>query len=217
MKVNALSNKENKKILKRKKIIESAFQLFSRKSYHEVMMEDVAKLASIAKGTVYTYFSSKEELYFSIMKLRMEKLTSSLKENIRNQTSCVSSLHSFTIHLYMFMMKYQNFFLMYRKEALKAEHELCSELIEMEKDYKHILFEIIKSGKEEGLFGNINEDFALELILGSIYGAVHRGIENNFAEAQQIVEREIIFDFILNGVSKELNKYMLPLQGKIIV
>ncbi|MGE5845643.1 MAG: TetR/AcrR family transcriptional regulator, partial [Ignavibacteria bacterium] len=146
----AITNKENKKSIKRKKIIESAFQLFSRKSYHEVMMEDVARLSSIAKGTVYTYFSSKEVLYFSIMKLRMEKLTISLKENIKNEINCISSLHSFIVHLYMFMMKYQNFFLMYRKETLKTEHELCSELIEIEKDYRNILFEIIKSGKDEG-------------------------------------------------------------------
>jgi len=62
---------EDKKSQKRKKIIDSAAKLFSQKSYHEVMMEDVAKLSSIAKGTVYNYFSSKEELYFSIMKLRM--------------------------------------------------------------------------------------------------------------------------------------------------
>jgi len=213
----AVTNKDNKKSLKRKKIIESAFQLFSRKSYHEVMMEDVARLSSIAKGTVYTYFSSKEELYFSIMKLRMEKLTVSLKENIKNEINSISSLHSFIVHLYMFMMKYQNFFLMYRKETLKTEHELCSELIEIEKDYRNILFEIIKSGKDERLFRNINEDFAVELILGSIYGAVHRGIENDFPEIQQRIEREIIFDFILNGLTKELNKNMLPLQGKIIV
>ncbi|MGE5860165.1 MAG: uroporphyrinogen-III synthase [Ignavibacteria bacterium] len=213
----AITNKENKKSIKRKKIIESAFQLFSRKSYHEVMMEDVARLSSIAKGTVYTYFSSKEVLYFSIMKLRMEKLTISLKENIKNEINCISSLHSFIVHLYMFMMKYQNFFLMYRKETLKTEHELCSELIEIEKDYRNILFEIIKSGKDEGLFRNINEDFAVELILGSIYGAVQRGIENDFSENQQRVEREIIFDFILNGLTKELNKNMHPLQGKIIV
>jgi uroporphyrinogen-III synthase len=211
------SKKENKKNLKIKKIIESASLLFSRNNYHEVMMEDVAKLSSIAKGTVYTYFSSKEELYFSIMKLRMEKLIISLKENIKNEISSINSLHSFIIHLYMFMMKYQNFFLMYRKESLKAGHELCSDLITMEKDYRNVLFGIIKSGKEEGLFKNINEDFAVELTLGSIYGAVHRGIENNFNEDQQASEREKIFDFIINGLSKDTNKNILPLKGKTIV
>jgi uroporphyrinogen-III synthase len=202
MNVAVVKNKETRKNLKRKKIIESAFQLFSRKSYHEVMMEDVARLSSIAKGTVYNYFSSKEELYFSIMKLRMEKLTTSLKENIKTELSSINALYSFIIHLYTFMMKYQNFFLMYRKETLKGEHELCSELLEMEKDYRNILSEIIKSGKQESLFRNINEDFAVELILGSIYGGVRRGIENNF---------------VLKGLSKNSGNNMQPLEGKTIV
>src|ERR1035437_9654763 len=80
--LNPEIKKENSKQLKKKKIIDSASILFSRKGYHEVMMEEVAKLASIAKGTVYNYFSSKEELYFSIMQGRMEKLNLSLKESI---------------------------------------------------------------------------------------------------------------------------------------
>jgi len=213
----SLTKKENKKDLKRKKIIESASLLFSRKSYHEVMVEDVAKLASIAKGSVYNYFKSKEELYFSIMKMRMEKLTVSLKEKIKSELNSIDSLHSFVIHLYMFMMKYQSFFLMYRKESLKAEHELCAELIEMEKDLQNILSAIICSGKDKEQFRNIDEGFAVELILGSIYGAVHRGIENNFSEEVIESEREIIFDFILNGLSSTNNKNMLPLKGKTIV
>ena len=73
------TKKENSKRIKIKKIIESASILFSRKSYHEVMMEEVARSASMAKGTIYNYFSSKEELYFSIMKGRMENLNLSLK------------------------------------------------------------------------------------------------------------------------------------------
>ncbi len=209
---------ENKKELKRKRIIESAAKLFSQKSYHEVMMEDVAKLSLIAKGTVYNYFESKEELYFSIMKQRMEKLTASLKEKIKDELSSIESLHSFVVHLYMFMMKYQSFFLMYQKESLKAEHELCSELVGLENDLKNILEGIVESGKSEGLFRNIESGFAVDLILGSIYGAIQRGIEKNFGEERMVAEREKIFDFVLHGLfsAYEENK-MFPLSGKTIV
>jgi uroporphyrinogen III methyltransferase/synthase len=212
------TKKENNKQLKRTKIIEAASILFSRKSYHEVMMEEVAKLASIAKGTVYNYYSSKEELYFSIMKGRMEKLNISLKENISGQKSSVDSLHSFILHLYMFMMKHQNFFLMYRKESLSAEHTLCSELIKLENDLKTILRRIIKSGKIEGIFRDINEEFCVDLVLGSIYGVVHRGIEKNLNEDQKIYDRENIYDFILHGLfSGFQSKESLPLKDKTIV
>jgi uroporphyrinogen-III synthase len=209
---------EDKKSQKRRKIIESAAKLFSQKSYHEVMMEDVAKLSSIAKGTVYNYFNSKEELYFSIMKLRMEKLIFSLKERIKEEASSIESLHLFVIHLYMFMMKYQSFFLMYQKESLKADHELCSEVIALEKQYRNILADIIITGKSECLFRKVEESFAVDLILGGIYGAIRRGIESGYNEEMMASEREKIFDFILHGLFSGFEEdRMYPLRGKTIV
>ncbi len=212
------TKKESKKSLKKKKLIESAAVLFSQKSYHEVMVEDVAKLADVAKGTVYNYFDSKEDLYFSIMTQRMENLTVSLEEKIKQETSSIDSLHSFILHLYMFMMKYQSFFLMYQKESLKADHELCADLISLEKQLKELLAGIIRSGKSENLFRNIEEDFAVDLVLGSIYGAVYRGIENKYNDDQMAADREKIFDFILHGLFSGFDdRSMLPLRGKTIV
>ena len=106
------------------------------------------------------------------------------------------------------MMKHQNFFLMYRKESLSADHALCSELINLEKDLKEILGKIIKSGRTEGIFKDIDEEFCVDLILGSIYGAVHRGIEKSLNEDQKINERENISDFILHGLFSGSYKIM---------
>jgi uroporphyrinogen-III synthase len=216
--MNQPSKKESNKLLKRKKIIESASRLFSQMSYHEVMMEDVAKQAEIAKGTVYNYFETKEDLYFSIMKLRMENLVQSLKNKIQYEMSSIDSLHSFIIHLYMFMMKYQSFFLMYQKESLKGDHVLCNELSRLEKELKSLLLDIIKSGQSEKLFRDVEESFVVDMILGSIYGAIYRGIENVYSESQMINDREMIYDFVLHGLFTSFDKdKVLPLKGKTIV
>lgn len=212
------TKRENKKIIKREKILEAAAQLFSQKNYHEVMMDDVAGLVSVAKGTVYNYFGSKEELYFSIMRLRMEKLTISLQDKMKSETNTINSLRSFILHLYMFMMKYKNFFLMYQREFLKAENDFCTELRKMENDLKNVLAGIIILGKEKGFFRNIEEDFAVNVILGSIYGAVHRGIENEYSEDEMEKEREKINDFVLHGLLSGFENYdPLPLKNKTIV
>jgi uroporphyrinogen-III synthase len=212
------AKRQNSKILKRGKIIEAASLLFSRNNYHEVMMEDVARLASLAKGTVYNYFTSKEELYFSIMRQRMEKLISSLKNKIADEKTSIDSLHSFIIHTYMFMMKYQTFFLMYQKESLKAENEICSELCTMEKDLKGMLKTIIKTGKNENLFREIDEDFAVDLILGSIYGSVARGIEKKYTEEEMIKDRERVYEFVVTGLFSGFDSnQLLPLKNKTIV
>jgi AcrR family transcriptional regulator len=52
-------DKIKRKEKKKERMLEVAAKLFSKKNYHEVMMDDVAQLTNVAKGTVYNYFTSK--------------------------------------------------------------------------------------------------------------------------------------------------------------
>lgn len=211
-------NIDSKKEIKRKLILDAAADLFSRKSYHEVMMEDVAKMTNVAKGTVYNYFSSKEELYFSIMSLRMENLINSLDEKIQKEHNSIDCLRSFVLHVYMFMMKYQNFFLMYKKESLNSENNYCDQLRTLEEQLKSQLNGIIRSGINDGLFRDVNEEFTANSILGSIYGTVERDIISQLNENQKKNSRERLFEFVLHALySGFKNNHVLPLKNKTIV
>lgn len=46
-------------------ILECASAVFSARPYHEVLIEDISARMRAGKGTLYRYFSSKEELYFA--------------------------------------------------------------------------------------------------------------------------------------------------------
>jgi AcrR family transcriptional regulator len=209
--------REIKRNRKRERILEAAAELFSHKNYHEVMVDDVAKMISVAKGTVYNYFTSKEELYFTIMRMRMENLISSLKEKIETEKNSIDALRSFITHLYMFMMKHRSFFLIYQKEALTKENSFCADLHSLEEQLKSMIGRIITSGREEGLFRNIPLEFAVNLILGSVYGVIQKG-NNNVSEERKKAEREKIFEFVIHGLYSGFNSIPeLPLKGKTIV
>ena len=210
--------REIKRERKREKILEAAAELFSSKHYHEVMMDDVAKLISVAKGTVYNYFTSKEELYFTIMQTRMENLLFLLKQKIESQHSSIDSLRAFVIHLYMFMMKYRKFFLIYQRETLNKQNTFCENMITCEKQMKQMIMQIITRGEEEGVFRRVDEEFAISMIFGSIYGAVQRGIDENMPDEIALKEKEEIFEFILHGLYSGFNNIKeLPLKGKTVV
>ncbi|HMN48543.1 MAG TPA: uroporphyrinogen-III synthase [Ignavibacteriaceae bacterium] len=210
--------KIKRKEKKRERMLEVAAELFSKKNYHEVMMDDVARLTDVAKGTVYNYFTSKEELYFTIMSSKLGNLNTSLKNKIASEISVIDSLHTYIIHLYMFMMKYQNFFLMYQKEYMNAQNEFCDELRAMSDELKSILSDVIYKGKRENQFRDIDESFAVKLVLGSVFGAVQRGIENKYTGEKLIEEREKLFDFVLHGLYSGFNNNKVrPLKNKTIV
>jgi uroporphyrinogen-III synthase/AcrR family transcriptional regulator len=210
--------REIKREKKREKILEAAAELFSTKHYHEVMMDDVAKLISVAKGTVYNYFASKEELYFTIMHTRMESLLSILKQKIESEQNSIDSLRAFVVHLYMFMMKHRKFFLIYQRETLNKQNSFCEDMLYLEKQMKQMIMQIISRGEADGIFRKVDEEFAISLIFGSIYGAVQRGINENIPDKTAAKEKEDIFDFILHGLYSGFNNIKeLPLKGKTIV
>ena len=212
------AKREIKREKKREKIIEAASELFSDKNYHEVMMDDVAKLISVAKGTVYNYFESKEELYFTIMKTRMESLLSLLKQKIETEKSSIDSLRAFVVHLYMFMIKHQKFFRIYQRESLNKQNSFCKDLISLENQMELMIGQIISNGKNEGVFRFVEQESAISLILGSVYGAVERGTKNNCSNGVIILEKERLFDFVLHGLYSGFNNIReLPLKGKTIV
>jgi len=67
---------------KRRQIVATAAELFASQPYHKVRLDDVAAAAGVGKGTLYVYFQSKEQLYFSIISDGMAMLTSQLRDQL---------------------------------------------------------------------------------------------------------------------------------------
>jgi AcrR family transcriptional regulator len=58
---------ETQKQKRRGDILEAAMQLFKENAYEAVNMATVARQADLAKGTLYLYFKTKEELFLALL------------------------------------------------------------------------------------------------------------------------------------------------------
>lgn len=56
-----------KKLLKRNKLYDAAYELFTTKGTSETVIEDIAKKAGVAKGTFYLYFKDKYDILDKII------------------------------------------------------------------------------------------------------------------------------------------------------
>jgi AcrR family transcriptional regulator len=59
---------------KREMILTSALDLFRHYGYRRTSMEDIARAAAVAKGTLYLYFKSKDELFEAICRSLAEQV-----------------------------------------------------------------------------------------------------------------------------------------------
>jgi AcrR family transcriptional regulator len=69
IKQRATNNED--KLAKRQAILTAALQIFRRTSYPEVTMSAIAVAAKLAKGTLFLYFSTKEELFLALLEAQI--------------------------------------------------------------------------------------------------------------------------------------------------
>lgn len=67
---HAFTADEEEKKSKRQNILDAAFMVFSEKGFHKATVDDIIALADTGKGTVYNYFTNKEQLFFTLLEER---------------------------------------------------------------------------------------------------------------------------------------------------
>ncbi len=70
---------------KHKRIIDSAMDEFSNKTYEQVNLSEIIKNAKIPRGSFYQYFEDKEDLYMYLIELGRNAKMEYLKETLQNK------------------------------------------------------------------------------------------------------------------------------------
>lgn len=84
-------------------IYEGALKAFSQHEISEARMDDIAELASVAKGTLYYYFKTKEELFLFVMEKGMDKLLEHIDQVIQSDLPRDNMLYNLLkVHLQFF-------------------------------------------------------------------------------------------------------------------
>jgi AcrR family transcriptional regulator len=68
--------------LRREEILRAAIRIFGKKGFAATCVEDIADAAKIAKGTLYLYFKSKEEIYRAAVQLAVHGLQTLSAERV---------------------------------------------------------------------------------------------------------------------------------------
>jgi AcrR family transcriptional regulator len=83
--------RERKKRQTRELIAETARRLFAERGFEPVTVAEVARAADVSEGTVFNYFSTKEDLFYS----GMEAFEAQLVDAVRERPSGESVLSAF--------------------------------------------------------------------------------------------------------------------------
>ncbi len=106
---------------RKKQVIEEAARLFSARRFDEVLMDDIAQQAGVGKGTIYTYFADKEELYFAVVFDGISRLNQTLRSPADRREDTERELERMVYALVSFFSKNPFFFRLMSREDGRSE------------------------------------------------------------------------------------------------
>ena len=83
----------------KERLVESAKKLIAERGYNNTKVEDITNEAQVAKGTFYTYFKTKEDIFIELLENIFQKAEIALKE-LKFENNLKKDLHKFISFMY---------------------------------------------------------------------------------------------------------------------
>jgi TetR/AcrR family acrAB operon transcriptional repressor len=147
---------------KRRDIAVACTELLLEKGIKNLTITEIAKTAGIGKGTVYDYFSNKEEIVFEIIRNFIEKHHQNLLSTSDENTSTKQKI----LYLFDFFLSehkpYEKHLDVFREYLSVTLSSKCSPMLEFNREcadfIKNILEDIIEEGIEKGEIKDVSRN-----------------------------------------------------------
>lgn len=181
----------------RQKLVDVARQLFAKNGLENTTMNDIAIASGKGRRTLYTYFKSKEDVYYAVIETELERLSDKLDEvaakKIRPQDKIIELIYT---HLNMIKET------VVRNGNLRAEFFRNIWMVEkvrknFDEDEIELFRKVYADGKAEGEFDIENIDLVADITHYCIKG----------------LEVPYIYGRLGHGMTEESSK---PLVAKVV-
>ncbi|MGI6082749.1 MAG: TetR/AcrR family transcriptional regulator [Limnochordia bacterium] len=189
-------------------ILAAAQEVFAEYGFHKAKVETIAERASIAKGTVYLYFSSKKDLLRALVEERMERLSQLVEMQTSEKRDLMTTIKGLIKAHFLFYLEEREFIaILYGQlgqiaEGMEEPAKRASERM------TGLISELLEPGIEQGLLRAMSSRRLAQVLQGMIHAmafdwAVRGGDESPEELSQQVYQLFCCGALIPAALSKE--------------
>ncbi len=180
-------------------IVESATKYFSKYGFHKTTMDEIAKNIHKAKGVLYYYFKSKEELFNEVLKQELSNVKKKLSEITGSNKDSLTIIKKYFLTRLKLLSTAVNY-----HETLKADffekYHFVKDVRDDFAEFEYIQLNLIfKKGNSEGYLDikNIESTVnAVMMLLNSIELPLY--LQNKYPEYESTINE--IVTMIINSL-----------------
>lgn len=202
--MNKVTRKEREKLAKRREIMKAARQVFAERGLHAATLDEIAEKAEFAKGTLYCYFKSKDDLFLSMLEDEIEHFSRSLQTELSRDLPPAETV----ARLVGAMMRSfgENMDLMRLLTQERSALATCKGDLMMKRflprflRLNQLVASQVRRGMEQGAFRRVDADRAAT----AIFNLCHGSAMSSYLNKRKVGEPEevrFLTDLILGGIS----------------
>ncbi len=147
----------------RQKLVDVARQLFAKKGLENTTMNDIAIASGKGRRTLYTYFKSKEDVYYAVIESELERLSDKMDEvaakNIRPQEKIIELIYTHLNMIKETVMRNGNLRAAFFRNIWMVEKVRKN----FDEDELEILRKVYAEGKADGEFDIDNVELVADI------------------------------------------------------
>lgn len=186
----------------RKLLVDVARQLFAKQGFESTTMNDIAALSNKGRRTLYTYFKSKEEVYYAVIQTELERLSERMEE-VANKPIAPEEKLVQLVFTHLGVIKEA----VYRNGNLRAEFFRDVWKVEavrknFDKNEINLIRRIMNEGNDQGKFEIRNVRLMAEIFHFCLKGCEVPFIYGRYAAQNE----EELYPYVRNMIMKQLKK-----------
>ena len=186
---------------KRSAILDAARAIFSRKGYSDTAVDDVAEEARVAKGTLYLYFKSKEELYLAALENDLREMSAAARKEMERSHGLREKLRAFLRVRLDFARAREDFLRIYLAQygTIFLKTPLSRDLVHIFKQNMRYVAKVIEEASRNGEIGPVPAGAAAGALFDLSRGLIERRLLG-WKEFQVADEIEFSIDVLFSGI-----------------
>jgi len=186
----------------RQKILDAALQHFSRRGFFETRVDEIARAAGVAKGTVYLYFKDKPAIYIAAIDEHFRDAMASLRAVEAGRTRPRRKLEDIADNFVRHMTRFESSWPMITLENINLAGRVLKELRSVIMSHMHdvtqLIARIIDEGITRGEFRRVDAEVAAIHFLSAVRTAFVAGVICGKRRA----DCKLAFDLFFKGLQK---------------
>lgn len=142
--------REQKKKATQKAILKAAVRLFGENGFENTSIEQIAKVAGIGKGTIYSYFSTKRDILYAFCEGELEYIHEQLASKTNQDSPILEQMLTIFMAEYHYITENPDFGRLFMQEMIFPNPAFLTDSHDENKGYFAMIFPIIIRAQKRG-------------------------------------------------------------------